>query len=167
MRPSPHPPASATPDLFPTRAVVLPRPPFPASAPTSAHPKPPRPAESSRSRRGLTQEIPPLLQHGVHVLIERSQRLIDGLHAPYRLLTMLEDGSCDLLPLRHLRRRHHPPQLIPKRQRIPIVRQRRILPRTLPRRQITSELIEPQLNRWLRQIFHQLPRFVLVLRRSE
>src|SRR5438552_4400751 len=95
----------------------------------------------------LSQQVPSLLQHGVDVLIERRQRLIDSLRLTNRLLPVFEDGSRNLFPLGHLRQRYHSLELVTKCLRVLVIRERRILPRGFPRRQISSELVELELHR--------------------
>src|SRR6266481_2946316 len=90
----------------------------------------------------LGQNVSPFLEHCVHILIERPQSLIHGLGPPNRLLPTLVDGSRDLLPLRHLRQRLYSLELIAERPRVLVVRERRVLPRRLPRRQIAREHIK-------------------------
>src|SRR5258706_6564997 len=115
----------------------------------------------------LGQQVSPFLEHRVHVLIERRQSLILTLGPPNRLLAVLVDRGRDLLPLWNLRQRHHSLQLIAERPRVLVVRERRILPRRLPRRQIAGENVKLQLYCGPRHVLHQQPRLLLVLRRSE
>src|ERR1700674_1436468 len=117
---------------------------------------------SSLCRR-LSKQVSPLLQHRVDILVERSQGLINCLCLSYRLLPVLEDRSRDLLPLRHLWQWHHVVELCAKCPRVLVVRERGILPRAYPRRQVASELVKLQLQLWPRQILHDLPCLGLVL----
>src|SRR3954467_15867162 len=99
----------------------------------------------SPAGRALREEVASLLEHRIHVLIERRECLIHSLRFANRLVTVLEDRRSDLFPLRHLRKWHYVVELIPERLRVFVVRQRRVLPRRLPWRQITSELVEFEL----------------------
>src|SRR6266566_453013 len=95
----------------------------------------------------LRQQVPSFPEHGVYILIQLRQSLIYSLRFANCLLPVLIYGSSDLLPLRHLRQRHHPFELIAKRLRVLVVRQRRVLPRRLPRRQIAGEHVKLELHR--------------------
>src|SRR6185503_14466516 len=120
--------------------------------------------ESSLSRTlDLGQQIPSLLEHRVHVLVERREGLIDCLGFPYRLLSVLENRGRDLFPLRHLRQRGHSLELIAECLCVLVVRESRILPRRFSRREIARQSVEFELDRWPREILHQLPCFLLVL----
>src|ERR1700730_3464121 len=90
----------------------------------------------------LCQKVSPFLEHCVHVLIERRQRLINRLRLSDCLLSMLKDGSSDLLPLWNLRQWHHSLQLIAESPRVLVVRECRILPRCLPRWKITRKNVK-------------------------
>src|SRR6266478_314346 len=101
-------------------------------------------AQSSHPSRSFTlgQKVSAFFQHGVHILIERRQRLILGLGLPNRLLSMLVDGSRDLLPLRHLRQRLYSLQLIAECIRVLVVCECRVVPRSLPRGKIAREYVK-------------------------
>src|SRR5688500_2179252 len=94
----------------------------------------------------LRKQIPSFFEDRVDVFVERLERLVKSGRAPYRALPMLEDRSSDLLPLWHLRQRHHPLELVAECLRVLVVGERGILPRRSARRKIARQVIKSHLH---------------------
>src|SRR5262245_10880081 len=113
------------------------------------------------------EEPAPLLEHLVHVAIERRERLIDRHLTAYRSLRMAGDFVCDALPFGDLRRRSHVVELGAKRPRALVSRRSVRRPRTLPRRQIPGQAVERELLRRFAQVFEPPPRGILAQRAAK
>src|SRR3990172_921582 len=81
---------------------------------------------------GPVEEPAPFLEDGVDVAIERGDRPVGRRVAADRALGVVRDLVRDALPLGDLGRRAHRLELGPEGARVPVLRERLVVPRGLP-----------------------------------
>src|SRR5882672_6091155 len=107
--------------------------------------------------RAAREEPASLLENAIGASIEFPHGLFDLPLAADGLLGDEPHFIGDALPLRHLGRGLHAFELIPKRPRVDIGGECRVVPRGAPWRQVAGQRVEPQLDVGTREVFDQLP----------